>query len=251
VTIVVVGDALLDRDVHGSVERLAPDAPVPVLDYEREVVRPGGAGLAASLAARDGHDVKLVSALATDAPARVLRGALERAGVELIDLGLDGPTPEKVRFFTGRQQLVRVDRGGRGSAVGAVTAAARAALSWADAVLVADYGRGVAARTGLRETLAEQCAVIPTVWDPHPHGPPPVQAVTVATPNESELRLATGSVASGRLARCASRAGGKEPYWQRRVRRRWPSPPNPSGAGTPAAPATAFHRGWRSASPRA
>lgn len=192
-TIVVVGDALLDRDVHGSVERLAPDAPVPVLDYEREVVRPGGAGLAASLAARDGHDVKLVSALATDAPARVLRGALERAGVELIDLGLDGPTPEKVRFFTGRQQLVRVDRGGRGSAVGAVTAAARAALSWADAVLVADYGRGVAARTGLRDTLAEQCAVVPTVWDPHPHGPPPVQAVTVATPNESELRLATGA----------------------------------------------------------
>ena len=43
-TIVVVGDALLDRDIHGSVDRLSPDAPVPVFDYEAEVLRAGGAG---------------------------------------------------------------------------------------------------------------------------------------------------------------------------------------------------------------
>ena len=189
-TIVVVGDALLDRDVHGSVDRLSPDAPVPVFDYEAEVLRPGGAGLAAALAARDGHEVKLVTALADDAAACALRGALDRAGVDVIDIGLEGCTPEKVRFFAGQQQLLRVDRGDRNTPVGSATTAARTALSWTDAVLVADYGRGVAAEGGLRETLAELCSLVPVVWDPHPHGPPPVPGVTIATPNESELRRA-------------------------------------------------------------
>jgi D-beta-D-heptose 7-phosphate kinase/D-beta-D-heptose 1-phosphate adenosyltransferase len=68
--LVVVGDALLDRDVIGSVERLAPDAPVPVLDEREQRVRPGGAALAAALAARDGLEVTLITALADDAAGR-------------------------------------------------------------------------------------------------------------------------------------------------------------------------------------
>jgi rfaE bifunctional protein nucleotidyltransferase chain/domain len=83
-----------------------------------------------------------------------------------------------------------MDRGDRAAPVGFATPAARTALSWADAVLVADYGRGVAADEGLRETIAELCSLMPVVWDPHPHGPPPVPGVTVATPNESELERA-------------------------------------------------------------
>jgi rfaE bifunctional protein nucleotidyltransferase chain/domain/rfaE bifunctional protein kinase chain/domain len=214
VTIVVVGDALLDRDVYGSVERLSPDAPVPVFDYETEVSRPGGAGLAAALAARDGQEVRLVTALATDSAGRALRAALERAAVEVIDLGLDGPTPEKARFFAGEHQLLRVDRGDRSSAVGPPTAGARAALSWADAVLVADYGRGVAATAGVRETLADLCSLVPVVWDPHPHGPPPVAMVTVATPNESELKLATeGGEAELEAAEVAARAEALRANW--------------------------------------
>ena len=62
--LVVVGDALLDRDVTGRADRLSPDAPVPVVSDLSEVDRPGGAGLAALLAARDGADVTLVTALA-------------------------------------------------------------------------------------------------------------------------------------------------------------------------------------------
>jgi D-beta-D-heptose 7-phosphate kinase / D-beta-D-heptose 1-phosphate adenosyltransferase len=62
----IVGDALLDRDLEGRAERLAPDAPVPVVDVIDAHPRPGGAGLAATIAARAGHDVTLVCALGRD-----------------------------------------------------------------------------------------------------------------------------------------------------------------------------------------
>jgi bifunctional ADP-heptose synthase (sugar kinase/adenylyltransferase) len=95
VTVVVVGDALLDRDLTGTVDRLCPDAPVPVVDSPVDVPRPGGAGLAALLAAQDGRDVVLVTALADDAPGRELAGLLEVAGVRVVDLGLAGATPRR------------------------------------------------------------------------------------------------------------------------------------------------------------
>ncbi|HYP48520.1 MAG TPA: PfkB family carbohydrate kinase, partial [Thermoleophilaceae bacterium] len=91
--LVVVGDALLDRDVHGSVERLSPDAPVPVLDEGESTLRPGGAGLAAALSARDGHEVTLITALAADPAGAELRAALEAEGIAVVDLGLEGATP--------------------------------------------------------------------------------------------------------------------------------------------------------------
>jgi len=192
--LVVVGDALLDRDVEGAVARLSPDAPVPVLDAGDEQVRPGGAGLAAALAARDGWQVKLVTALGIDAAAAELADELERLGVEVIDIGLHGPTPEKVRYRTEGTPLLRLDRGGRRPArVGPSTAAARAAVDWAAGVLVSDYGRGVAADPGLRDALARLPREAPVVWDPHPHGPAPPPGVLVATPNEAEVeRLAPG-----------------------------------------------------------
>ncbi|MFL5818842.1 MAG: hypothetical protein ACJ76L_14760, partial [Conexibacter sp.] len=70
--LVVIGDALLDRDVEGLVERLSPDAPVPVFEQERVRTRPGGAALAAALGAADGRPVTLVTALADDVPGREL-----------------------------------------------------------------------------------------------------------------------------------------------------------------------------------
>ena len=86
-SLVVVGDALLDRDLDGRAERLAPDAPVPVVDAIEDRPRPGGAGLAAALVAAAGADVTLVCALGDDAAGRTLAGLLERAGVRVCDLG--------------------------------------------------------------------------------------------------------------------------------------------------------------------
>jgi rfaE bifunctional protein nucleotidyltransferase chain/domain/rfaE bifunctional protein kinase chain/domain len=189
---VIAGDALLDRDLDGCAERLAPDAPVPVVDAVTERPRPGGAGLAAAIAAAAGHDVVLIAALGDDEAGRRVACLLDAAGVELLDLGLAGPTPEKVRVRAAGRPLVRVDAGGAGAPCGALTPAARSAIERAGCVLVSDYGRGVAAEPALRSALAGLSADVPVVWDPHPRGPEPVPGVLLATPNAAEAARIVG-----------------------------------------------------------
>ncbi|WP_243638166.1 D-glycero-beta-D-manno-heptose 1-phosphate adenylyltransferase [Rubrobacter taiwanensis] len=191
--IAVVGDALLDRDVEGRVERVCPDAPAPVVDELERRSRPGGAGLAATLAARDGHRVTLVTALAGDAAGRELAALLEGFGVGVVDLGLRGRTPEKIRVRCGGQTLLRLDRGGAPGEPGRPAEEARRALESADAVLVADYGRGITAGEQLRELLSRLAPDVPVIWDPHPRGAQPVPGVRLATPNRDEAaRLTPG-----------------------------------------------------------
>jgi D-beta-D-heptose 7-phosphate kinase / D-beta-D-heptose 1-phosphate adenosyltransferase len=188
--LVVVGDALLDRDLDGRAERLAPDAPVPVVDAIEEHPRPGGAALAAALAAAAGHDVTFVGALGADPAGATLRGLLAAAGVTVCDLRLAGATPEKVRVRASRRALIRLDYGGSREAAtcGPLTRAASSALREADAVLVSDYGRGLAAATTVRTAIAALAAATPLVWDPHPHGATPVPGALVATPNADEAQ---------------------------------------------------------------
>ena len=93
--LVVVGDALLDVDVLGRAGRLSPDAPVPVLDDLETRPRPGGAALAAAMAAVGGHDVVLVTALGDDEAGQEVRRLLVAVGVRLLRLPYDGATPEK------------------------------------------------------------------------------------------------------------------------------------------------------------
>jgi D-beta-D-heptose 7-phosphate kinase/D-beta-D-heptose 1-phosphate adenosyltransferase len=187
--LVVVGDALLDRDLVGSVTRMAPDAPVPVIDVSSGTSRPGGAGLAALLAAGDGRPVTLVTALGSDPAGQEVADLLAGAGVEVIDMGLRGATPEKVRARAGDQPLLRLDYGGSPAPVGALPDAGRRAIAGAPAVLVADYGRGVTSEAGVREALASLPKRRPVVWDPHPRGADPVPGVRVVTPNRSEAGL--------------------------------------------------------------
>ncbi len=189
--VVVVGDALLDVDVHGRTDRMCPDAPVPVLDVTAEHARPGGAGLAAAVLAASERPVLLVTALAADAEAARLRSLLEPE-VSLLAGPARGGTAVKTRLWAGGSSLLRVDRGegrpaaGYGAEVGP---ALTAAVSRAAAVLVSDYGRGVAADPAVRSALVEAVAAgVPVVWDPHPRGPAPVPGVTVATPNLGEAR---------------------------------------------------------------
>ena len=190
--LVVVGDSLLDVDLEGSSDRLAPDAPVPVVDVAREWQRPGGAGLAALLAARSGHEVVLVTAVGADESADRLRTPLGGL-VEVVALPLTGGTSRKTRVLANGVPVTRLDVG-RGRALDAPpTQAAYDALDRAGAVLVADYGRGVTALDGLRERLTERAREIPVVWDPHPRGTAPVPGCALVTPNASEAR-ALGSV---------------------------------------------------------
>jgi len=180
--LVVIGDALLDIDLDGRAERLTPDAPVPVLDELVEHPRPGGAGLAAAMAARDGHDVVLVTALGDDAAGARLEELL--AGVRVHRLSYDGPTPVKQRVRAGGQPLLRLDSGTRAGTIADDVTGLAEVLAGAGAVLVSDYGRGVTAVPSLRALLEE--LRVPVTWDPHPRGSRPVRGVRLCTPNAAE-----------------------------------------------------------------
>lgn len=185
--LVVIGDALLDRDLVGRCDRLAPDAPVPVVSDCEERLRPGGAALAAYLAALGGRDVTLVAAVGDD-PASLLLRELLAPWVHLVPLPLRGALAEKTRILAAGHPVARLDRGdGR---AGGATEEARAALASASAVLVSDYGLG--APDAVRGVLRELAPDTPVVWDPHPRGGPPVPGTSLVTPTADEARRFAG-----------------------------------------------------------
>jgi D-beta-D-heptose 7-phosphate kinase / D-beta-D-heptose 1-phosphate adenosyltransferase len=217
VRIVVVGDALLDRDLVGTVDRVAPDAPVPVLAATGSEERPGGAALAAALAVEHGVEVTLIAPVPDDAGGARLRALLDEAGVTLCALPAAGPMPEKIRIRAGSHMLMRVDQAGLDPVeVGRLPRGAGAALRAANAILVSDYGRGTTAIPELRRLLADQVVRRPVVWDPHPRGSVPVPGVRLATPNEAELshQIPPEDGTSGRLAGVARRAAKLCADWQ-------------------------------------
>ncbi|MFJ9967524.1 D-glycero-beta-D-manno-heptose 1-phosphate adenylyltransferase [Streptomyces avermitilis] len=201
--LLVVGDALLDRDLTGTADRLIPDAPVPVVTERAHRMRAGGAALAACLAAEDGRDVTLITGVGDDSASEELRRLLD-GRVKVIGLPLTGALPEKTRVLVQGHPVVRLDRGDGN--VREATNEAREAVRSAPALLVSDYGRGAA--DALRDVLAERP---PAVWDPHPRGGPPVPGTRLVTPARAEARMfataamddATGS--SGSDLRAAAR----------------------------------------------
>ncbi|MDL5200099.1 D-glycero-beta-D-manno-heptose 1-phosphate adenylyltransferase [Streptomyces sp. ALI-76-A] len=195
--LVVLGDALLDRDLTGTAERLAPDAPVPVVADCAQRLRPGGAALAAYLAARDGREVTLITGLGDDPASEELRRLLAPE-MKIVELPLTGALPEKTRVLAQGSPVVRLDRGtGR---AGEATDEARELLRSAPAVLVSDYGRGAA--DALRDVLT---ARPPLVWDPHPRGGPPVPGTRLVCPARSEARAFADHQGDGNSLRDAAR----------------------------------------------
>ncbi|MCD5316128.1 D-glycero-beta-D-manno-heptose 1-phosphate adenylyltransferase [Kineosporia babensis] len=187
--VVVIGDVLLDETLEGPVLRISPEAPVPVVSTPGQHYTPGGAGLAALLAANHAGDdqaVTLITALNDDQAGTNLLSLLSSAGVEVINLGTDAPTAVKTRIRSSGQTLLMLDRATPATTPTALTSAARTALRNASAILVSDYGRGITAHPDTRNLLSELAAHIPVIWDPHPRGSTPVPGTTMVTPNSSE-----------------------------------------------------------------
>jgi D-beta-D-heptose 7-phosphate kinase/D-beta-D-heptose 1-phosphate adenosyltransferase len=190
VHLVVVGDTLLDVDLVGTATRLCPDAPVPVVDLEHREERAGGAGLTAAIAAADGLAVTLVTAVAADEAGERLRRQL--TGFDTVAGPARAATSVKTRLRSAGQSLVRIDEGGHGDPPVATDEMLDAVCA-ADAVLVSDYGRGLAADERLRGLLARQARTVPVVWDPHPRGPAPVPGATLVSPNLDEACRFSGA----------------------------------------------------------
>lgn len=193
--IVVVGDVMLDVDLSGEATRLSPDAPVPVVDVSTVRRRAGGAGLVARMLAEDGWPVTLVTVLGDDDAGRQLEAHL--AGMRLVSGPSGHASPVKTRVRAGSHPVVRFDEGCDKAPVPGVTAEMLQAVEQAGVIIVADYGRGVAANPQLRDLLTRLAGKVPIIWDPHPSGPAPVPGVAVVTPNLAEATKAAQAAAQG------------------------------------------------------
>jgi len=189
--LVVLGDSMLDIDIEGEASRLSPEAPVPVVDVTRQRRRPGGAGLVALLAARTGREVILITAVGTDDLGDSLLGLLADH-VDVRSLPLQGSTVCKCRVAAHDVPMLRLDSGSGRARRTPLPAGVVQTLASAGAILVADYGRGVAALPTIRKALPPERRSTRVIWDPHPRGPAPVPGCTLVTPNADEARLSSG-----------------------------------------------------------
>ncbi|GAA4505978.1 PfkB family carbohydrate kinase [Brevibacterium yomogidense] len=211
--IAVVGDVLLDADVHGAAHRLSPDGPVPVVDVAEVAHRPGGAGLAALLLAASGCQTTLVTAMGDDEDADRLRSLL--SDVQLAVGPSGAPTPVKRRVVANDQVIARLDENcGRGDPP-QLTPQMISALRSSDGILVADYGRGLCALPELRTELTALAQRIPVVWDPHPRGADPVPGAAAVTPNLTEA-CATAGIGSPSRRHAATAAADLVGRWSAR-----------------------------------
>lgn len=193
--VLVVGDAMLDRYWFGAVERISPEAPVPVVRVNREEERLGGAANVALNVQALGAQATLLTAVGDDEPARTLRRLLEREGVATL-LGSDPQlyTIVKLRVIGRSQQLIRIDFENQPDheVLSAMLADFEQALPNHDAVLFSDYGKGGLTHIPRMIELA-RAAGKPVLVDPKGSNWRRYAGASVITPNRAELAQVIGA----------------------------------------------------------
>ncbi len=197
--VVVLGDVMLDRFLYGSVERVSPEAPVPVIALQRTANMPGGAANVARNAAALGARVVLVGVVGADEAATELRNQLTGPSSFQTHLTVDAsrPTTTKTRYIADQQQILRTDREVSAPISEPVAAAMlgqyAAALAGADIVILSDYGKGVLSdEVTARAIRAAVAAGKRVLVDPKSRSFAKYSGATVLTPNKHELQLASG-----------------------------------------------------------
>ena len=197
--VLVVGDAMLDRFVRGKVERISPEAPIPVLSVTEENDMPGGAGNVVRNLAALGVAAGFVAATGDDAPGQALAELLAAAPGVTARLVVEPgrPTTLKTRFIAGHNHLLRTDRE---TLAPIAPATAQALLAHLEALapdypvfMVSDYGKGVLTPEVLAGTMALAKALgARVVVDPKGADFSRYRGASVITPNRAELAAATG-----------------------------------------------------------
>jgi rfaE bifunctional protein kinase chain/domain len=190
----VVGDVMLDRYWFGDVERISPEAPVPVVKIARSEERPGGAANVARNSAALGAAVTLISVIGEDEPGRTLERLLAEEGVST-SLHRDAslPTTVKLRVIARQQQLLRIDFETMPSheVLAGKLADFERALPDFDVVILSDYGKGglehIESMIGHAKRLAK-----PVLVDPKGDDYGRYRGATLITPNRSEFREVVG-----------------------------------------------------------
>ena len=192
--VLVVGDAMLDRYWFGSVDRISPEAPVPVVKVLREEERLGGAANVALNVRRLGAVSTLLAVVGDDGPAAALQALLVREGIGGL-LGRDATlkTIVKLRVIGQSQQLLRMDFEGQPDlgVPSGLMSDFEAALPESDLVLFSDYGKGGLTHIPQMITLARQAGK-PVLVDPKGSDYARYAGATVITPNRAELRQVVG-----------------------------------------------------------
>ncbi|GGD22166.1 bifunctional protein HldE [Pyruvatibacter mobilis] len=197
--VVCLGDIMLDRYVYGRVDRISPEAPIPVIAVEREAAMLGGVGNVARNVASLGGTAGLLATIGDDEAGReVLRLISEEERIEpdlITDIGR--ATTVKTRFVAGAQQLLRADQEVAlplsGESVDAIVEAAREDMANAGVIVLSDYAKGCLSDNVLQAIIGTARDMgLPVIVDPKSADFSRYSGATMIKPNLKELALATG-----------------------------------------------------------
>ena len=194
--VMVIGDIMVDKFVWGKVSRISPEAPVPIVEIEKETHTPGGAGNVAVNINALGGNVVLVGAIGNDFVGNKLIEDMKHKGVDTTGVFRDEmrPTILKTRIIAQHQQVVRTDREIKGkiptTIVNKILYFLEKNITKVKAVVISDYGKGVICSNILKETvkLAHKYGK-PVVVDPKIEHFLQYKNVTCITPNLQEATV--------------------------------------------------------------
>jgi D-beta-D-heptose 7-phosphate kinase/D-beta-D-heptose 1-phosphate adenosyltransferase len=197
--VIVLGDIMLDRFIYGSVERISPEAPIPVVNVERVSDMPGGAANVARNIAALGARATLIGVVGEDTWAADLKEQLGASPTIEAQLITDSsrPTTVKTRYVADGQQVMRADRESKTALSPEVQRRVlevfAASLPDAHVIVLSDYAKGVLSDALTREAigLAKAAGKI-LIVDPKSKNLARYRGATLLTPNRLELQQATG-----------------------------------------------------------
>lgn len=201
--ILVIGDVILDHYLWGDASRISPEAPVPIVQVERDTFTAGGAANVALNLRALGVGVELAGVAGQDAEGRRLQELLQRAGVSF-DPALclpEVPTIVKTRVMCRNQQLCRLDRERSPRCYGLPPvwqdAALKAHVAAADAVIISDYAKGVVTSDLIRRVQASAGPAKLVSLDPKPRPDLDFEDIGLLTPNRNEALQLCGLPSTG------------------------------------------------------
>ena len=209
--ILVVGDLMLDKYIWGKTRRISPEAPVQVVEVERDELRLGGAGNVLNNLLALGCRVAVGSVVGSDEDGRKLIALLHQAGVETdgVQQSVGRVTSRKSRVLASHQQMLRIDRESTAEISAEEQAGlldfVRAQLDEVAAVVLSDYLKGVLAPELLRQMI-DLCREngVPVVVDPKGADFSRYRGATLLTPNRREAEVATGIEISDETSLCVA-----------------------------------------------